>query len=65
MHGKAILEKSMKALNNVVQVSLETASGLYSSLEYLIAEMFEVEDPRLAFEEGRLLSLLQYTLSSC
>ena len=65
MHAKAILEKSMKALNNVVQVSLETASGLYSSLEYLIAEMFEVEDPRLAFEEGRLLSLLQYTLSSC
>ena len=65
MHGRAILAKVMKAEYNVCKVVLETSSGLFSFLNYLITDVFDEADYDLAFEEERLLTSFTSFLSSC
>ena len=65
MHGRAILAKVMKAEYNVCKVALETLSGLFSFLNYLITDVFDEADYDLAFEEERLLTSFTSFLTSC
>ena len=64
MHAKAILPKVKKALVSSYLVSLDTLSGLDSSLDYLIADELDADESGLTIDEGRLLTLLLYSLSS-
>ena len=64
MHAKAILPKVKKALVSCYLVSLDTLSGLDSSLDYLIADELDADESGLTIDEGRLLTLLLYSLSS-
>ena len=64
MHAKAILPKVKKALVSSYLVSLDTLSGLDSSLDYLIADELDADESGLTIDEGRLITLLLYDLSS-
>ena len=44
MHGRAILAKVMKAEYNVFKVPLDTSSGLHSSLDFLMSDVFDEAD---------------------
>ena len=64
MHDKAILPKVKKALVSSYLVSLDTLSGLDSSLDYLIADELDADESGLTIDEGRLLTLPLCSLSS-